>query len=144
MIEAEREMGRRWFEEVWNKGRREAIGEMISADSVVHDSGVDSQDPDSFYQLFDRMRTAFSGIHFKVGDLFAEGDKLCVRWSMMAKHTGDGLGTPATGATVNTTGICILRVDGTQFVEGWQNWDMMGLMQQIKGSGAGSDAPVTY
>ncbi len=133
MTESERELGRRWFEEVWNKGRREAIGEMMSADSVVHDSGVDSRGPEGFYQLFDRMTAAFSGIHFKVEDLFAEGDKLCVRWSFTAKHTGDGMGAPATGESVSTTGICILRVDGTQFVEGWQNWDMMGLTQQIKG-----------
>ena len=133
MTEAERQLGRRWFEEVWNKGRREAIGEMIGPDSLVHDGGVDSRGPEGFYQLFDRMTAAFSDIHFDVEDLVAENDKVCVRWSFSAKHSGDGLGIEPTGTKINVTGISILQVAGTIFAEGWQNWDMMGMMEQLKG-----------
>jgi hypothetical protein len=46
MNEQERELGRRWFEEVWNKGRREAIVEMLSQDSVLHEAGIDSIGPE--------------------------------------------------------------------------------------------------
>lgn len=134
MTDAERQLGRRWFEEVWNQGRREAIGEMIGPDSLVHDSGHDSRGPEGFYGLYDRINASFSDIHFDVADVIAEDDKLCVRWTFTAKHTGDGLGTPATGSTVNVTGISLLRVAGSIFTEGWQNWDMMGMMQQLNGT----------
>jgi hypothetical protein len=30
---------RRWFEEVWNKGRADAIEEMLAEDAVIHGLG---------------------------------------------------------------------------------------------------------
>jgi hypothetical protein len=53
MTEQERDLGRRWFEEVWNRGRRDAIAEMLSPDSVLHEAGSDSIRPEGFYPLFD-------------------------------------------------------------------------------------------
>jgi hypothetical protein len=43
---------------------------------------------------------------------------------------------PPTGKSLETTGISIMRVAGDKFVEGWQNWDMLGLFQQIQGVNA--------
>jgi hypothetical protein len=42
------------------------------------------------------------------------------------------LGVPPTGKSLETTGITIVRIVEGKFVAGWQNWDMLGLMQQIK------------
>ena len=36
-----------------------------------------------------------------------------------------------TGKHVQTTGISILRTENDKMLEGWQNWDMLGLLQQI-------------
>jgi predicted ester cyclase len=141
MNESERQLGQRWFEQVWNQGQRQAIGEMIAPDAVLHEGGSDSVGPEGFYPFYDRMVAAFSEIHVTVEDTIAENDKLCVRWSFRAKHTGDGLGIAPTQASVNVTGISILRVRGTKLIEGWQNWDMLGLMEQLKG---GVHQPLTY
>ncbi len=35
MSDQNKELVKRWFEEVWNKGRREAIAEMLSADAFI-------------------------------------------------------------------------------------------------------------
>jgi len=48
MTEPERDLGRRWFEEVWNQKRREAIAEMLLPESVIHDGGIDSTGPEGF------------------------------------------------------------------------------------------------
>ena len=48
------------------------------------------------------------------------------------RHTGNGIGIPPTNKTLHTTGITVLRIAVGKFVAGWQNWDMLGLMQQIK------------
>jgi steroid delta-isomerase-like uncharacterized protein len=133
MTEDERDLGKRWFEEVWNKGRRDAIPEMLARDGVLHESGLDSVGPDGFYPLFDRIQTAMEGIQTTVHETIAEGDRLCVRWSFTAKHSGPGLGIPASGKTVHVTGITIMRIANGKAVEGWQNWDMLGMMQQIQG-----------
>ena len=44
------------------------------------------------------------------------------------------MGINATGKSVRVTGISILRVAGGMLAEGWQNWDMLGLLQQIQGA----------
>lgn len=135
MTDLERGLATRWFEQVWNEGRREAIAEMLAPEGVLHEAGTDTIGPEGFYPFFDRMRATFSDLRVKVEDTIAEGDKICVRWSCTAGHAGDGLGVAATGVTIHVTGISILRVAGGKLVEGWQNWDMLGMMEQIKGGG---------
>ncbi len=133
MTEQERDLGRRWFDEVWNNGRREAIAEMLLPEAVLHEAGVDSAGAEGFYPHYDRLRTAFSEIHFEVDDSLASEDTICVRWVFTGKHTGEGLGVSPSGVAINVTGITIMRVANGMLMEGWQNWDMLGLMQQIQG-----------
>lgn len=132
MSEANKELGKRWFEEVWNKGRRYAIGVILAPDAVIQESGEAVKGPEGFSPFFDRMQAAFLDIHVTIHDSIAEQDKVCLRWSCTMKHTGPGLGIPPTGKTLQTTGISIVRVASGKLVAGWQNWDMLGLMQQIK------------
>lgn len=127
-------LGRHWFNEVWNKGRREAIGEILAPAIATHDGNVTTTGPGAFYSFFDRMQAAFSEIHVDVPECFAEGDRICIRWTCTAKHTGDGMGFPATQKNMRVTGISIARVADNQFVEVWQNWDMLGMMEQLKDS----------
>ena len=135
MTQTDREFGTRWFEEVWNKQRREAIGEMIAANAPIHEGGETVYGPEGFYPFFDRMQATFSELRTTVHDTIAQDDKICVRWSCVMKHTGHGLGMAPTGKTLETTGISILRVAGGKAVEAWQNWDMLGLMQKIQEGG---------
>jgi predicted ester cyclase len=135
MTESERELGTCWFEQVWNQGRREAIAEMMAHDAIVHDGESTTVGRDAFYSLFDRMTATFSETHISVEDTIAEGDKICVRWRCACRHTGGGLGITPTGETVHFTGISIMRIADSVFVEAWQNWDMPGVIEQIKGVG---------
>ncbi|MGA7241480.1 MAG: ester cyclase [Bryobacteraceae bacterium] len=133
MTQMERNLGSLWFEEVWNKRRRDAITEILTPDAVVHDGGIDAKGPEGFYPFYDLLMTALSDLRITVHDTIAEHDRICVRWSCVAKHTGDGLGIPPTGKAINVTGISLLRVADGRLVEAWQNWDMLGLMEQIHG-----------
>jgi predicted SnoaL-like aldol condensation-catalyzing enzyme len=78
MSEADKELAKLWFEEVWNKGRREAIRELLAPDAVLYEGGVAVKGPEGFYPFFDRMRAAFSNIHVSVHEAIAEGDVVCV------------------------------------------------------------------
>ncbi len=144
MTNSERNLGRRWFEEVWNEKRRDAIAEMLTPDAVFHEAGAETLGPEGFYPFFDRMRATFPDLHVNVEDTFAEGDKICVRWSCIGTHTGDGLGLNPTGARIHITGMSIMRVAGDRLVEGWQNWDMLGMMEQLKGPSKSAAMPAVY
>ena len=41
------------------------------------------------------------------------------------------MGIAPTGNEVAITGITIHRIEGGKIVEEWENWDALGLMQQV-------------
>lgn len=53
----------------------------------------------------------------------------------MLASAGDALDIPATDKTVHVTGISIVRIADGRMVEVWQNWDMLGILEQIKLNG---------
>ena len=73
MTEIERNLGTRWFEEVWNKGRRDAIAELMRADCIIHDGSHASVRPAGFYMFFDRMRATLKDIKTTVHDTSGAG-----------------------------------------------------------------------
>jgi steroid delta-isomerase-like uncharacterized protein len=148
MTSEERNLGQRWFDEVWNNRRRETIAEIMAADVKVHD-GSKVSGIEAFYDFFERISTALPDTHVDIEFTVAEDDMLCIRWLCTGTHTGDGLGFPATGRRISITGISIARVKDGKFAETWQNWDMQGMMEQLKGGGpspmyvaAGKQEPV--
>jgi predicted ester cyclase len=46
-------------------------------------------------------------------------------------HRGDHLGMAASGKRVRMTGITIARIADKKIVEGWDNWDQLGMLKQI-------------
>lgn len=125
----------RWFEEVWNKGRTDAIDEMLAADGVVHglsaEAGVPLKGPAGFRPFHETFRGAFPGIQVTVEDLIAEGDKVAMRCSVRGTHSGDHLGIAATNAPVEFHGMGIVRIAGGKIVEAWNNFDFLTMNQQI-------------
>jgi steroid delta-isomerase-like uncharacterized protein len=126
---------RRWFDEVWNKGRAEAIDEMFAADGIAHGLSEDVEHPltgpvgyKPFYEAF---RGAFPDIEVVIEDIIAEGDKVAARCNVRGKHSGDQLGIAASQAPVDFTGITIVRISEGKIVEAWNNFDFMRMNRQI-------------
>jgi steroid delta-isomerase-like uncharacterized protein len=125
---------RRWFEEVWNKGRAETIDELFAADGTAHgladETGESLRGPSNFRVFHGKFREAFPDIEVTVEDVIAEGDKVAARCSVRGRHQSDSLGFAATGRPVEFTGMTFARVRGGQIVEAWNNFDFMTTFQQ--------------
>ena len=124
----------RWFDEVWNKGRAEAIDEMFAVDGIARglgEAGIDVKGPAGFKPFFEKLRGAFPEFEVTIEDTIAEGDKVTARWTTRLTHKGDQLGIPATGKQATVSGMSIVRIGDGKIVEAWNNWDIYGLMQQI-------------
>ena len=124
----------RWFEEVWNKGRAEAIDEMFAVDGIAHglgEAGVDVEGPAGYKPFFEKLRGAFPEFELTIEDTIAEADKVAARWTARMTHRGDQLGIQATGKQVTVTGMSIVRIKDGQITEAWNNWDIFELMQQV-------------
>jgi steroid delta-isomerase-like uncharacterized protein len=125
---------RRWFQEIWNEGRVETVHELFAAGGVAcgQRSGAgEIRGPEEFVKFVQEIRGAFPDIQVKVEDIFGAGDKVVMRWSGTMTHTGDALGIPATGKAVRSNGITIARIENGKVVEGWDNWDQLGMLKQI-------------
>lgn len=135
MSEENKALVRRWFEEVWNKGRADAIDEMLAADGLVHglsaETGISIEGPAGFKPFHATFRGAFPDIEVKVEDVIAEGDKVAARCSVRGKHTGNHLGVVASNEPVEFTGISIVRIKDGMIVEAWNNFDFLTMNRQV-------------
>ena len=64
-------------------------------------------------------------------DLIAESDRVVYRWMMSGTHLGPMRGIPPTGKPIAMTGITIMRIVEGKIVEGWHQYDALGMMQQL-------------
>jgi steroid delta-isomerase-like uncharacterized protein len=135
LVDDNKALIRRWFEEVWNKGRAEAIDEMFAADGIAHGlSGVQGEPlrgPQDFKPFFYKFREAFPDILVIVEDTMAEGDKVAARCTVRGSHQGDSLGFAATQKPAEFTGIAIVRIEDGKIVEAWNNFDFMSMFKQL-------------
>ena len=135
MSEENKAILRRWFEEVWNEGRGEAIDELFDEDGVAHglagDGGGELRGPAGYKPFFRRFRDAFPDIEIVVEDIIAEGDRVAARCTVRGRHQSDSLGFAATNQPVEFDGICIVRIRDGKIVEAWNNFDFMAMFVQI-------------
>lgn len=124
---------RRWFEQVWNQGRLDAIDQMSHPHTQGYGQAEQGKqiDIDEFKKLWSGLRTAFPDIQFTIHDTIEQGDKVAARWTATLTHKGEFLGFGATGRTANITGISLQRWQDGKIIEGWDNWDQLGLLVQI-------------
>lgn len=129
--EANKALSLRVFEEVWNQGAIDVIDEVVSEDYIIHDASGVYHGAEGYRQFHGLFNSAFSGIHFTVEDQIAEGDWVANRWTSTSTHTGELMGVPATGNSALVTGVTASRVVDGRIVEEYNDWNLMGLMNQI-------------
>jgi steroid delta-isomerase-like uncharacterized protein len=134
MYEENKKLGRRWFEEVWNTGRDGAIDELLSPEGVgfgLGEPGTEVQGPEQLKPFVRNLRDAFPDLHIAVQDMVAEGDKVAIRFRVTGTHQGNGLGFPATNRPIDVTGMTIIQFANGKLLHGWNNWDQLGMMEQL-------------
>ncbi|MBV8514143.1 MAG: ester cyclase, partial [Acidobacteria bacterium] len=125
---------RRWFQEVWNEGKESTINEMFSADSKmwgVSRPDVCSEGPEDFKGFYRAMRKTFSDLRIDLEDIAQQDDIAYTRFTVTAKHSGEGFGLTPSGKTIKLVGMCALRAKDGAIVEGWNVWDQIGLAREL-------------
>lgn len=125
----------RWFDEVWNQGREDAIDTLMAPDAIVHGlaegSDAEIRGPAGFKPFFRKFRTAFPDLQIAIEDAIAVGDRVAVRCTVTATHTGPGVLPAPTGKPTQFSGMCIVRVKDGKIAEGWNNFDFLSLYHQL-------------
>src|SRR5713226_2086960 len=133
MSDANKNVVRRLFEEVWNKVNLPVADELFADNYSHHDSSTPDfgRGPESEKKRATLYRTAFPDVRLTVEDIIAEGETVTARWSCKGTHKGDLSGIAPTGKQFTISGISVARFTNGKMIEGWVNWDALGLMQQL-------------
>ena len=129
-IEANKELARRFFQEVWNDGDEAAIDRYIAADARGNDPDFGAG-REAFRQQWREWRAGFPDVHFEVIDVIAEGNKALTRWVLTGTHTGAFNGIPATGRSIRVEGMSLDIIEDGMIVEGFDGWDNYGFRRQL-------------
>jgi predicted ester cyclase len=74
------------------------------------------------------VEEAFYEGHTTVEGSIAEGDRVVCRWIFHGTHRGELMGL---GPTEKQVTITAYRISGGKFEEVWNNFDRLGMLQQL-------------
>jgi steroid delta-isomerase-like uncharacterized protein len=133
MSEQNKAAARRFFE-LWESGAIDQFGEVVAADAVDHDPQrpfPEERGSEAARKTAEMFLAAFPDTAYTIEQQVAEGDMVVTHWTARGTHDGELMGIPASGNSVEVTGIAIDRFSDGKIIESWGNWDTIGLMQQI-------------
>lgn len=127
------DIARREIDVVWNDGELDRAEEFVAEDVVIHDpaSMEEIRGIDAYRDFVSTYRDAFPDLDLRVEDLFAGGDRVCLRFIGRGTHEGELLGVEATGNETETHGITIHRFEDERIAESWANYDALGMLTQL-------------
>jgi steroid delta-isomerase-like uncharacterized protein len=125
-------MARRWYDEVLNLGRFQVLNELLAED-VVHHAAlfVDLVGREETGGSLRAIRAGFPDIHYTVDAVVAAGDTVLIRWTGRGTHTGAFLGVPASGNSVDWSGMNAFRFSCGVVIEGWSEANGLAILRQI-------------
>ncbi|HTD04460.1 ester cyclase [Undibacterium sp.] len=124
---------RRLYEDCFNTGNLEVLAELLARDFT---GGQGEKGSTGFGAIIAGLRRGFPDAHFTLEDMFAEDDRVAVRWSLTATHKGPFAGVAASHKAVAQTAIAIYRIVDGKIHQAWLQADRLGLRQQIGGAPA--------
>lgn len=119
--------------EDFNAGDLDACMKRMTPDFVINLAELPEpmHGPDIWRQGAELMKRAFPDIAARIDDIVAAEDRVAVRVTFHGTHSGEFLGVPATGRSVEYVSHEFYRVADGLIAEEWICSDMATLMRQI-------------
>jgi steroid delta-isomerase-like uncharacterized protein len=122
---------RRYYEEVLMQGRLDVLDSIARADYVEHNPFPGhGQGLEGLRQRVNTLRTGLKQ-QFTLEHLIAEGDKVAVLWTTRGTQVGEFLGLPPTGKSYTIQGVDIHQLRDGRMAEHWDVVDMYGFLIQL-------------
>jgi steroid delta-isomerase-like uncharacterized protein len=131
-LEANRAVVRRFIEAIFGQQDLDAVDELAARDFTPHTWGPMSPGRAALREAMHRAGAGVTGARFEIHDMIAEGDRVAVRLTSTARHTGTFMGMPPTGKRYSIDEIHIFRLRDGQVSEHWHAFDTATLIAQLK------------
>lgn len=122
--------------ELWGDNAVHKAADYLDEKYVNHQTpdaagGTSSKSLEEWKTLVADFHEGFSDVKMAVLEQVAEGNYVCSRWHMTAKHTGTFGELAATGKTSTWTGVHTDRYEDGKLVESWVDWDKYSFLEGL-------------
>jgi len=128
--EKNKAVARTFFDEVLGQGKLEKYSDFHAADFVAHGSELNFTLAEDL-AMAQEERRALPDMQFAVNHIVAEGDLVVVHWTVWGTNTQPGMGLPATGKPIKTSGMTLFRFKAGKISEEWNAWSMLSVLKQV-------------
>lgn len=139
-LEANKGVALRFIEGVFIDQDPDVVDELASDDFTAHTFGDLPPGREPLKEAMKRAGAGVSDAKFEIQDVIAEQDRVAVRLTTRARHTGTFMGVEPSGNEYSIDEIHIFRVEDGKVLEHWHEFDKARLMEQLQGQGAGQGA----
>ncbi|WP_242112482.1 ester cyclase [Luteimonas aquatica] len=128
---------RRYFDEVWNAGRLDALDELLTPDYVNHSPSIENPEPGpaGLKPIVVALRTAIPDLHYELLDFVATPDKIAAHVRVTGTQRGELFGMPASGARIDVRQMQFEWLREGRICAHWRLTDEAALMRQLGGAG---------
>lgn len=126
-----KELMRRFFDELPNKGNLDAADELFAADVAYHLPDNAVHGVEGVKGVISTFRGAFPDLRVTIEDMLAEGERVATRVTVRGTHRGELMGIAATGTQAVWSATHISCVREGRIVEDRIEVDQLGLLRQL-------------
>lgn len=132
-IEANKNLVRRFVEEVKNQRKLDKLGDFFAPNYKEHNETVASFGPgiEGYQRFLGHLFAAFPDDTLKIELITAEGDMVSYRGTESGTHRGEFLKIPATNRSATWTEIQFFRIAKGKVVEHWVDVDIFAWFTQL-------------
>lgn len=126
------EIGRRWFNEVWNERNTALVPELMAEDAKGHlEGGQDVVGPAEFIAFQRVFLNLCPDLRVEILNTLADENDVCILWRATGTHAGEEMGLVATGRPVSFRGTTWFHIADGKISEGWDSWDRGTVIQKM-------------
>jgi predicted ester cyclase len=119
------------LDEMYNNKNVDIFDELLAEDHIDHNAIPGQQPGREGVKKATAELFASAEVSVVIHDVIAEADKVVTRYTVTMIHGGDFMGLPAAGKRTDLEVIQIDRVENGKLVEGWGQYDQLGMLAQL-------------
>lgn len=131
--EANKQLIRRYYEEMWNEWRFDLADLLIDPEVRFRGSiGRMVAGRGGLVGYMKHMQGIFPDLYNTIEALVAENDHVAVQLSYSGTHRGEIFGIAPTGRRIRYSGVGIFQIAEDRIAEGWVLGDLANLLLQLR------------
>jgi predicted ester cyclase len=144
-----RQLIKKYFSDLWNRGELEVIPEVCSPKIRlnINNDSFDKVGHDGLARLVNGVRDLFDDYHCEIHSIVVEGNKAFCRLRFSGKHVAPLFGYPPTGLRVSWMGSQEFTCVNGKILKVWELADMLTLQELLQANamkealGSGQEVP---